>query len=112
MLLNSIYKNIINNAIKFSPPNATIRCIIEEKENTIDISIIDQGKWMTDTEIEKLLDYNKAYSTSTASVSGFWFNLSQELLARQWGTLTIESKIWEWTGITISIPKFFPHSTS
>ena len=63
-MLRSIFVNLINNAIKFSPEDSTIE--ISGKmvdENTYEISVKDEGVGIDEAKIEEKLNNNTDYST-------------------------------------------------
>ena len=63
-MLRSIFVNLINNAIKFSPEDSTIEIsgkIVDE--DTYEISVKDEGVGIDEAKIEEKLNNNTDYST-------------------------------------------------
>ena len=49
-----VFRNILNNAIKFSPERSCIKIFAEEKANSVYLSICDQGIGIPDKLKDKL----------------------------------------------------------
>lgn len=56
-ICNFIFRNIIQNAIKFSPEKGLVRIISESDNNIVSLSVIDQGIGLSEEEIKRI--YNK-----------------------------------------------------
>lgn len=55
-LLDSLFENIIENAIKYSPEGSIIQLDIKKVEGKIEVWIRDEGPGMDEAEFQKLLD--------------------------------------------------------
>jgi len=54
-MLSSILRNLINNAIKFSPDDGVIKILTEEQDDKVLVKVIDNGKGLSQEEIDKIL---------------------------------------------------------
>ena len=105
-LLGLILQNILSNALKFSFINSTVTIKGIVKEGVLKLSIEDQGKGMTDEEVELMLS-DQLYTTIGTfeeSGTGFGTTIVRELTALLEGKLTIKSKLDAGTQVTLAIP--------
>jgi signal transduction histidine kinase len=107
-ILQSVIRNILSNAVKFSNKNGKI--IIESSTNNglTSISIEDFGVGISQEKIEKLLSREYLMSspgTLQEKGSGLGLSISIELLELYNGLIYIESTEGEGTLITVTIPE-------
>jgi signal transduction histidine kinase len=62
-MISTIFRNIINNAIKFTPHHGTVTILAEIRNNDLDISICDTGNGMDDATINRILTSENFYSS-------------------------------------------------
>ena len=62
-MLNTILRNLISNAIKFTPNNGYIHITREVNNNTLEIAIHDTGVGLSQDAIDKLFSLNTLEST-------------------------------------------------
>ena len=106
-MLNTILRNLITNAIKFTYPEGKI--IISAKETTefIRISIQDTGIGMQKAEIDKLFKIESGFSTEGTnheSGTGIGLILCKEFVDKHQGEIFVESELGKGTNFTVSIP--------
>lgn len=103
-----IFRNIINNAIKFSHPKGQITIDTKTDKNEVIISFEDKGIGMNPVALKKVLELNRFYSTpGTANEkgSGMGLMLSRELLSRNNGKLKVTSSEGQGSTFHIYLPK-------
>lgn len=49
-----VFENLISNAIKFSPPGKSIKIIIQDSDEKVNVSIIDEGPGFSKEDLKKL----------------------------------------------------------
>jgi signal transduction histidine kinase/ligand-binding sensor domain-containing protein len=92
----TVLRNLITNAIKFSPTNSTIEVKVREKNESLIICISDQGIGISPQEIKKLFKIENIYSkegTSGETGTGLGLVLCQEFLALNNGSIWVESEV-------------------
>jgi signal transduction histidine kinase/uncharacterized protein HemY len=94
-MLSLILRNLISNAIKFTPENGTITLSADENtDKYLAICIADTGVGLTDEEKSKLFRLDVRFSTSGTNDepgTGLGLLLCKECVERQGGTIRVES---------------------
>lgn len=89
-VLQTVIRNILSNAIKFSPENGVILIRYEEKV----LSIKDEGKGMTPEKAAALLTnkFNKSsFGTRGEKGTGLGLSLANDLMRKMGGEIRVES---------------------
>ncbi len=107
-MLFSVIQNLLSNAIKFTNKEGVIvfRCLVLDKE--VKISIADNGVGMKEEDLKKLFridTQHTTYGTNEEKGSGLGLLLCHEMIERNRGKITAESKIGEGTTFTFTLPK-------
>jgi|GEM_PF-1666848 PAS domain S-box-containing protein len=105
--LKIIMLNIITNAIKFTPRKGKIYLEASTDENTTCIKVKDNGIGIPEEVLSKLFDISERKSrpgTENERGSGFGLTLCKELLEKNSGSISIQSKTGEGTTFTVSLP--------
>lgn len=92
---NVIFRNLISNAIKFTPDHGRITIVTEQKEDKISINISDSGVGMTETAIENLFGNSKhftTYGTNNEKGTGLGLRLTKEMVIKNKGTISVKSQ--------------------
>jgi len=102
-LLMVILRNLINNAVKLSPPNSEVTIELREAGRYIYVEISDQGMGLSKERITSLLRKGQDRTTETLSdaIGGFGIALCIDFLSQTKGKLFIRSD--EGRGSTFSI---------
>jgi signal transduction histidine kinase len=93
--LKVILRNLISNAIKFTPANGIIMLATTIENNDLIVSITDSGKGMTEEEMSRLFYINTHFSnagTSGEKGTGIGLLLCKELVELNGGKLGVKSK--------------------
>lgn len=106
-VLNTILRNLISNAIKFTPNNGEIYITGTVEKNKLKISVKDNGIGMETEEIEKILlekDIHSKPGTNNEKGTGLGLSLCYELLTKNGGKMEIHSELNIGTTITFLLP--------
>lgn len=104
-IIATIIRNIIENAIKFSPQNGVITIIISRVDNNIKINIKDNGPGMSKEQLSKvsqLYAYKSTKGSSGESGSGLGLSLVYDLVSISNGAIAISSQINIGTEVSLS----------
>ena len=105
--IKTVFRNLINNAIKFTPDNGTISISHKKHKTEFEIIISDTGIGIHEEKLSTLFEYNLAKTTNGTSNekgSGLGLNLCKVLIELQGGKIWAESKINEGSSFHFTIP--------
>ncbi len=107
--LKIILRNLLDNAIKFSPENSKIRFYSLDTPSEFHQFIIeDQGIGMRPETIAELLEDNELLAKKSNSEiigTGLGMQLCKQMIKKNSGTLAIESELNKGTKMILSFPK-------
>lgn len=110
----TIIKNIINNAVKYSNPNIKnpfIKFNIEENENSYIINISDNGQGIKSEHVDKI--FNMFFRGTSNSVgTGLGLFIVKEAVEKLKGEIKVTSKFNEGTTFTLQLPKKYKNETT
>lgn len=107
-MLMTIIRNLISNAIKFTPNEKQIRIYAERNEDFTMIIIQDEGVGIEPGNLEKLFKENEHFSTSGTNGehgNGLGLALCKDFLDKHNGRIEVSSKVGSGTAFRI----YFPH---
>lgn len=106
-MLSTIIRNLVSNAIKFTPRNGTIIVSAINKEQFVEINIKDTGTGISKDKIELLFDISKKTSTAGTegeSGSGLGLSLCKDLVEQQKGKIWVESELGKGSTFYFTLP--------
>ncbi|MDB5231329.1 MAG: sensor protein [Chitinophagaceae bacterium] len=105
-MLKIIFRNLITNAIKFTPSEGTIQLYSVQHDETAYLIVKDSGIGMTKETLEKVnaRQYYSSKGTSNEKGSGFGLMLVRDLVIRLNGELMIESEPGRGSTFVIKFP--------
>lgn len=108
---NMVYvllRNLVSNAIKFTPEMNTIRVEVSENDDDVSVSVKDSGIGMTSEEINKIFMFDNPMvkkGTSSEKGTGLGLILCKKFVEVNKGKLLIESKVGVGSVFTVVLPK-------
>lgn len=93
-MIETVLRNLINNAIKFTPENGLIEIIVEQIENEVRINVSDSGVGISEEDIQNLFRIDskvKRKGTNDEDGSGLGLILCKEFVEKNNGALWVES---------------------
>lgn len=112
-MLNSIFQNIIQNAIKFSKEGSEINLKGTVANGLITLSFVDTGVGMTNDVLNSLFRLSGVASqrgTNNEKGTGLGMSITAEFVERHSGTISVESEPGLGTTITVILPLSGPKS--
>ncbi len=95
-MLNTVIRNLLANAIKFTPENGLVEIYATEKDTLVEISIKDTGVGITQETIEKMFKIDVHQSTKgTAGEKGTGLGLilCKEFVEKNGGIIGVDSEV-------------------
>jgi signal transduction histidine kinase len=108
ILMEELLRNILNNAVKYSPHGGTITIDAHASKNQVTISIADQGIGMSSEQIDHVFDefYKADGSRHDFESSGLGMPIAKRIVEKHGGTIWMESKgIGKGSTVTIQLPQ-------
>lgn len=107
-MAETIFRNLISNAIKFSKEFGLILVSFDKTDDFIQIKVKDTGIGMNEKQISKLFKIDQTHSTVGTSGergTGLGLMLCKELVEKQGGKIWIESIVNAGTTFYFTLPK-------
>ena len=105
-MLQTIFRNLIDNAIKFSYPGGNIIVSSSVENNRAVIKIRDFGTGIKESDRKKIFDISKSFSTfgtNREKGSGIGLILCKEYIAKSGGSLDINTNVDKGTEMILKI---------
>lgn len=99
-MIQTVFRNIIANAVKLSPPNGTIVIGAEVNDSIIEISIADEGPGVNEEELNKFLNG----LTIDTYKGGLGLTLSRDFIHMHNGRISVKNKLPKGAIFTFSLP--------
>lgn len=114
--LRRVIRNLIDNAIKYTPAGGRITVSARENDDLLAISVSDTGKGISEADLPHVFDkfYRAESDESSMGTAapgvGLGLYLAQHIVAQLDGELSVESKPDGGTTFTISLPRWIDDS--
>jgi len=102
-----IFRNLISNAIKFTPENGTIWISAKKADNKLTILVKDNGIGMNKEVLKKIVNNPEHYTTfgtNNERGTGLGLLLCQEMVEKNHGTIQVESETGKGSTFKVSFP--------
>lgn len=107
-MLNSLFQNLIANAIKFTAREGKVEISAIHNNGNIEILVNDSGTGMTREQVNNLFAANglsTTLGTAKERGSGFGLKLCKEFIDAHGGSIVVQSELGEGTTVKISLPR-------
>lgn len=110
-MLNTVLRNLIGNAIKFTPKGGNVWIESEGNASMVEISVCDTGIGISEEDIQKLFRIDEHYTmvgTEEESGTGLGLILCKEFIEQNGGTITVDSIPNNGSTFTFTVPNTQP----
>lgn len=110
LMIETVIRNLLNNAIKFTPENGHIEISALKLDNHINISIKDSGVGLSKEDIQNLFKIDskvKRKGTNQEDGSGLGLILCQEFVEMNSGSISVISSPGKGSTFIITLPAFW-----
>lgn len=107
MRLRQVMDNLIDNAVKYSPPNSTIMLSVDAQPSGWRISITDQGPGLSPEEQSRLFQpFGRARSQPTGGErsTGLGLAISRRIITEHGGTIGVDSIVGQGSTFWFTLP--------
>jgi signal transduction histidine kinase len=94
-MILAVFRNLVNNAIKFSLPGGCVLLFSNAGHEEVEVSVKDEGIGMSETEIRKLFRLDvpaKSIGNSSEKGSGLGLIVCHDFVQKHKGFITVESE--------------------
>ena len=104
-LITQALKQLIDNAVKYSPPGSVVTVTASEAGGLVSISVRDQGQGLTELEQSRVFEkfYRGRYDRSAVQGTGMGLAIAKEILEAHGGSLHLESQSGHGSRFTLSL---------
>lgn len=106
-LIRRVVANLVENAIKYSPPDTKIRIATREEGDVLRLAVTDEGRGIAPDEQERVFEkFYRSRTANTESVrgAGLGLYLVRYFVELHGGTVTLESNVGTGSTFTVSLP--------
>lgn len=106
-MLMTLLRNLISNALKFSPNGKQIIITATENESEVVVTVKDEGVGIRAEDIAKLFDDSEqftTYGTNGEKGSGLGLMLCKEFVERNGGAISVKSEISKGSSFIFTLP--------
>jgi PAS domain S-box-containing protein len=108
-MLNTIIRNLISNAIKFSKPGGAVKIKGEIKNGVALISVSDKGVGIKEEDMDKLFNSKShftSYGTSGEKGTGLGLDISKNFVHQNGGEIFVTSKVGQGSTFSFTLPLY------
>lgn len=105
--IEQVVGNLMNNALKFTPPGGAVEVRCCERGDSVDVAITDTGPGIPPDEVDRVFDRFFRSSTSIKMAvpgTGLGLAIAKSMVESQGGRIYVESAVGEGTTFTVSLP--------
>jgi signal transduction histidine kinase/streptogramin lyase len=106
-MVKTIFRNLVNNAIKFTPSKGTIGMIVTPKKGYAEIAVMDTGIGMDEETAAMLFDpasVKTSIGTDGETGTGLGLIICKEFVERNKGSIEVNSILGAGTTFTVKLP--------
>jgi len=107
--MHTVFRNLISNAIKFTPANGFIKIESTLNNDWLEISFQDNGTGMKKDVLEKIFKKHEPHTTPGTNKeqgTGLGLRLVKDFIQKNNGKLNVNSKLGKGTEVIVSLPVF------
>ncbi|MDE5419857.1 tetratricopeptide repeat-containing sensor histidine kinase [Labilibaculum sp. DW002] len=104
-MINTVLRNLISNAIKFTHKEGSIEIKSEIGEYFVKISVIDNGIGMMPEQIENIYEGKTTDGTANEKGTGLGITLCRDFLVKNHGQMMVESEVDKGSTFSFIIPR-------
>ena len=106
-MINLVLRNILSNAIKFTPNNGEISVGASIKNDMVEMYVQDSGTGISKENMQKLFsnNYFTTNGTSNESGTGLGLMLCKEFLQKNGGEIAVQSEVGKGSRFSFTVPK-------
>lgn len=96
--LGQVFRNLITNAISFSPPRGTIRLAVSRQGGLVEVTVEDEGPGISEDKLEQIFERfysDRPQGEKFGTHSGLGLSISRQIVTAHGGTIRAENRYGE-----------------
>jgi PAS domain S-box-containing protein len=109
-----VFQNLISNALKYSPPNSTVRVSCEASEDAVVVTVHNEGPPIVRTKLGVLFEPYERGNASPDGANrsvGLGLYIVKQIVESHGGTVVVTSTATEGTNFVVTLPRVAPLAT-
>lgn len=106
--LHQVVRNLVSNAIKYSPEGGKIRILVSQDEKSVSLAVEDQGIGIPQEELslifERFYRTDRSRSRKTGG-AGIGLTIAKSIVEAHGGSITAQSKAEQGSRFVVTLPK-------
>ena len=107
-MISTVVRNLLTNAIKFTPPYGSIKITAKDETDQVKITVEDTGIGISDNNLHRLFSLTEYFSTqgtNNEGGTGLGLILCKEFIDKHSGKITVETELKKGSIFSFTIPK-------
>ena len=108
--LAQVFTNLLHNAVKFSPPDTTVRVTVEGSGEAVEATVVDQGIGIAAADLPRVFErfYKADRSRTSGGGTGLGLAIARHIVEGHGGRLSVASAEGEGATFTMTLPILEP----
>ncbi|PMP95034.1 MAG: hypothetical protein C0168_07240 [Candidatus Aminicenantes bacterium] len=103
--LKRVFINLLDNAIKFTPPGGQIEVAIGKEGNQVSVQVADSGPGMSQEQLKHIFDrFYRGSQDGSLSGSGLGLNIVKAIVEAHRGKIEVKSELGHGSVFTVYLP--------
>jgi ligand-binding sensor domain-containing protein/signal transduction histidine kinase len=106
-MINTVIRNLVNNAVKFTSPGGLVKVEVKQDNNIIQVFVIDNGTGISEENMQKLFKIDVKYKTPGTSGekgTGLGLILCKEFVEKNGGQMIVRSILNQGSTFGFTVP--------
>jgi two-component system sensor histidine kinase KdpD len=105
VLLTRVLVNVLDNAIKYSPPDAVVQVTARQVDAQVEISVADQGQGISPEDLSQVFDkFYRVQRPDNGAGTGLSLSICRGIVEAHGGHIRAEERSGGGTVVTFSLP--------
>ncbi|HEV8663546.1 MAG TPA: ATP-binding protein [Candidatus Methylomirabilis sp.] len=108
-MLESVFSNLLDNAVKFSPEGASVVVGVGADPRTLTVQVRDQGPGIPPEEVPRVFERffrgREAAAARRVPGTGLGLHISKAIVEAHGGRIGVESRVGEGSTFTVTLPR-------
>ena len=107
-IISTVIRNLLSNALKFTEKGGKVTITSVEKDNLVEVSVVDTGIGISQENIKKLFILDNQYTTKGTSDekgTGLGLIVCKEFIEKSGGKIWVESELGKGSNFKFTLPK-------